>query len=348
MSDIPSHDPRAAAAGAIGRRAALLSLAGLAATVVRAPRAQATETRYFKVGAGPIQSRYFQIGTAIAGTVSAPAGLHGCDRGRVCGVPGLIGIAISTNGPVENLRLVAARHVDAGLCQGGLIMMTLAKPGAAGTPGGSDAISVIAPLYQEFAHLVVLADSPIREVADLRGRRVSIGDDSSGCPYVAQQVLAAARLPERQVKIQKLAPGVAADRLVAREIDAFFCIEGAPSPIIQELASGTDIRLIPIDADGRLLPKLPYSAAATIPDESYRGIGPTRTVGMPALLACHSSLEPDLVYAIVQAMWRSQNRSLRDALASESPPNAFMPAATAGLPLHPGAERFYRDFGKPG
>jgi uncharacterized protein len=305
------------------------------------------ETRYFRVASGPIQSRSFRIGTAIAGTVSAPVGLRGCDRDRVCGVPGLIGLAVSTNGPVENLRLVANRGAEAGLCQGGLIAMAHAKSGAAGSLAGSEAISVLAPLYQEFVHLVVLADSPIKEVADLRGRRVSLGDESGGGPFAAQQVLAAARLSERQVRISNLTPGAAADQLVAREIDAFFCVEGSPSPVIQELASGIDIRLVPIEADGRLLAKLPLSAASTIPDESYRGVGPTKTVGMPAFLAGHSSLEPDLVYAVVQAMWRRENRALRDAIASGRALNTFRPAADSDLPLHPGAERFYRDFGMP-
>jgi len=149
------------------------------------------------------------------------------------------------------------------------------------------------------------------------------------------------------VRISNLTPGAAADQLVAREIDAFFCVEGSPSPVIQELASGIDIRLVPIEADGRLLAKLPLSAASTIPDESYRGVGPTKTVGMPAFLAGHSSLEPDLVYAVVQAMWRRENRALRDAIASGRALNTFRPAADSDLPLHPGAERFYRDFGMP-
>jgi len=156
---------------AIGRRAALLG--GLAACLSRPSSAMTAETRYFRVASGPIQSRSFRIGTAIAGTVSAPVGLRGCDRDRVCGVPGLIGLAISTNGPVENLRLVANRGAEAGLCQGGLIAMAHAKSGAAGSLAGSEAISVLAPLYQEFVHLVVLADSPIKEVADLRATRLA-------------------------------------------------------------------------------------------------------------------------------------------------------------------------------
>jgi TRAP transporter TAXI family solute receptor len=330
-----------------GRRAALRCLGGLAASLISRGRAEAVETSYFKIASGPIQSRYFRAGTAIAGAVSAPPGLRGCERDRVCGVPGLIGVATSTGGPLDNLRLIASRRVEGGLSQGSLIAMTHPESGPVGPLGGGSSIRVIAPLYQDFAHLVVLADSPIRGVVDLRGRRVSLGDDSCGGPFVGQQVLAATRLSERQLRISHLALALAAERLVAQEIDAFFCIEGLPSPVIHELASNVDIRLVPIEADSRLLAKLPLSAEATIPAETYRGVGPTSTASMPAFLAGHSGLEPDLVYALVQAIWRPENRALRDTIAFGHSPDASRPATTFDLPLHPGAERFYRAFVTP-
>ena len=330
-----------------GRRAALHCLGGLAASLISPGRAEGVETSYFKIASGPIQSRYFRAGTAIAGAVSAPLGLRGCERDRVCGVPGLIGVATSTSGPLDNIRLIASRRVEGGLSQGSLIAMARSESGAVGPLGGGSAVCVIAPLYQDFVHLVVLADNPVRGVADLRGRRVSLGDDSCGGPYVGQQILAAAHLSERQLRVSHLALPLAAERLVAREIDAFFCIEGLPSPVIHELASNVDIRLVPIEAEGRLLAKLPLSAEATIQAESYRGVEATPTMSIPAFLAGHSGLEADLVYALVQAIWRPENRSLRDTIAFGHSPDASRPATTFDLPLHPGAERFYRTFAVP-
>lgn len=330
-----------------GRRAALHCLGGLTACLIAPGRAAATETSYFKIASGPIQSRYFRAGTAIAGAVSAPPGLRGCERDRVCGVPGLIGVATSTSGPLDNIRLISSRRVEGGLSQGSLIAMAQSASGAVGPLGGGTAVRVLAPLYEDFVHLVVLADSPIRGIADLRGRRVSLGDDSCGGPYVAQQILAAANLAERLLKISHLALPLAAERLVSREIDAFFCVEGLPSPVIQELASNVDIRLVPIEADSRLLAKLPLSTEAAIPAESYRGVGRTPTAGMPAFLAGHADLDADLVYALVQAIWRPGNRSLRDTIAFGHSADTSRPAATFNLPLHPGAERFYRAFGMP-
>ena len=115
-----------------------MGLGGLAASLILPRRAQTAETSYFKVASGPIQSRYFRIGTAIAGGISAPLGLRGCERDRVCGVPGLIGVATSTSGPLDNIRLIANRRVEAGLSQGSLIAMAQSGSGAVGRLEGGE------------------------------------------------------------------------------------------------------------------------------------------------------------------------------------------------------------------
>jgi uncharacterized protein len=331
----------------LGRRAALTGLGGLAASLILPRRAQAIETSYFKVASGPIQSRYFRVGTAIAGGISAPVGLRGCERDRVCGVPGLIGVATSTGGPLDNIRLIANRRVEAGLSQGSLIAMAHSGSGAAGRLEGGDSLCAITPLYQDFAHLVVLADSPIRGIADLRGRRVSLGDDSCGGPYIGQQVLSAANLSERQVRTSHLSLAAAAERLAARDIDALFCTEGLPSPVIHELASNVAIRLLPIEAETRLLAKLPLSTETAIPAEAYPGVERTPTASIPAFLVGHAGLSEELVYALAQAISRPENRLLRETIGLGHLLDAPRRAKSFELPMHPGAERFYRDFGMP-
>ena len=139
----------------------------------------------------------------------------------------------------------------------------------------------------------------------------------------------------------------AAERLAAREIDAFFCVEGLPSPVIHELASAVAIRLVPIEPESRLLARLPLSTEAAIPAEAYPGVERTPTVSIPAFLAGHAGLAEELVYALAQAISRSENRLLRETIGPGHLLDAARRASTFDLPMHRGAERFYRDFGMP-
>lgn len=331
---------------AVSRRGIVLGLAGLATPLIGAAQAQPAGMQYFRIAAGPVQSRYFQFGTALAETVSTPAGLRTCGRDRVCGAPGLIGIATTTSGPNDNLRLIAGRHVEAGLLPSRLLALLQAGANIAAQPSGNDALRVLAPLYQELVHLVVMADSPVTRIADLRGRRVCLGDDSSGGPQLPKQILAAAGLQSRHVKASQLSLAEAAERLADGQIDAFFCVEGQPSPTIRELAIKADIRLVPIGTEYGLGANVPLSTEAVISEDVYRGVGRTPTLGFLAVWAGHVSLDTDLVYALTRAVWHSGNRLLRDTVLAGAPA-PLQRAASLDLPYHPGAKQFYRDFGTP-
>jgi len=346
MSEPVSKLANAAASGSISRRGVLRGLAGLAAAPIGIAHAQPAGMQYFRIAAGPVQSRYFQLGTALAETISAPAGLRTCGRDRVCGVPGLIAIATTTNGPGDNFRLIAGRQIEAGLLPSRLIAAPQAARTAAQT-NGNDALCILAPLYYELVHLVVMADSPVLRIADLRGRRVCLGDDSSGGPHLPQQVLAAAGLQSRHVKASQRPLAEAAESLVDGEIDAFFCVEGQPSPTIRELSSRADIRLVPIGPEYGLSANLPIATDAMISGDAYRGVGRTPTVGFLAVWAGHVSLDTALVYALTRAVWHSDNRLLRETIAAASASALVQKATSLELPFHPGSPRFYRDFGMP-
>jgi len=338
---------RSCAGTPIGRRGVVLALASVTAGLIGPAHAQPPGTRYFRIAAGPIQSRSFQVGTAIAETVSAPPGLRACGRDRVCGVAGLIGVATTTNGPLDNARLISGRQVEAGLIPASLFPRVQSDTKTVDPPNGGSPLCVLAPLYDEFVHLVVMADSLVTRITDLRGRRVCVGDDSSGGPYLPQQILSAAGLQSRHVKTLQLDLTQAAESLANREIDAFFCIEGLPSPTIQELASRADIRLIPLGAEYGPGKGVPLSTDAVIADGIYRGVDRTPTLGTLAIWAGHADLDSELVYATTRAVWHTDNRLLRDMTTSIGSSDAIRRAVSLGLPFHPGAMRFYRDLGMP-
>lgn len=342
----PDRDRATGAAIALDRRSVLMAGAGaLAMTVARPLQAVMVEHRYIRLASGPADSRAFQAGTAIAGAISAPIGSRRCLPEQVCGIPGVIGLTTATRGPTDNLRRLARQEVEAALSQAGVVAAALGGTGEVGDPAASRELRVIAPLYPEFVHLVVLADSRIQSLRDLRGRRVSIGNDATGGMHIARDVLAAAGLGKRDLKIRELDGAEAAEQLVRGDIDAFFFIEGAPSPTVHDLARSADIRLIAIESD-TLPAKSPRYDRAVLAADVYQGVAATPTVSVPALLLAHASMNEEIAFGLARVLWQLERRAAPGALfAGGLLTKASL--ADSALPFHPGAERFYRDLGAP-
>jgi TRAP transporter TAXI family solute receptor len=303
----------------------------------------------FQVATGSTAGTYFPMGELIAGIVSHPPGLARCETRGVCGPPGLIVSARTSEGAVANVLAVNAGGVDSGLAQANVVADAVAGRGAFRKAGRQTHIRAIADLFPETVQLVVAAKSHIAKVADLRGKRVSLGAEGSGADVIAREILDAYGVPESRLKVRNESYDVAAGLLQRGKIDAFFFQGGTPSPLIGDLVEGGTARLIAIDgkARRRLLARVPSLAAGTIPADVYPGMGPIQTVSSRTLWVVKDSVSPDIVYGILRALFHPANRALLDA----SEPSARyirLDAAAEGLtaPLHPGALRFYRDMGK--
>jgi TRAP transporter TAXI family solute receptor len=317
-----------------------------AVAAARPLRADMSEHRYIRLASGSPDSRAFQTGTAIAAAISAPIGTRRCLPEQICGVPGVIGLTTTTRGPADNLRRLARLEVEAALSQTSVVAAALAGTADVGDPVAIRGLRTIAPLYPEFLHLVVLADSPIQTVRDLRGRRVSIGSDTTGGAHLAREILEAYGFKPRDVATRELDAAEAAEQLARGDIDAFFLVEGAPSPTVFELARTAEIRLIPIEADAVLAKSSRYDRAA-LPADAYHGVGATPTISTPALLLAHTNLSDELAYGIARVLWQVERRATPGAAVAGGLATKASLAGDAALPLHPGAERFYRDLGAP-
>src|SRR6185437_7525731 len=181
-------------AGALLRAAAA---ALLAATTLAAPVAAAPEPapRFFRIAAASTTGTYFVIGAEIANAISKPPGARDCAHGGSCGVAGLVAVAQATQGSIENALLVGSGQVEAAFiaadvarwaysgrspqlrsCRGAPESGTalLAKSGAISN------LRAIAALFPEGVHLVARADAKIKTLADLKGKRVAMGEPGSG------------------------------------------------------------------------------------------------------------------------------------------------------------------------
>jgi TRAP transporter TAXI family solute receptor len=311
----------------------------------------AQETQFFRIGAAATSGTFFEIGGVVASAISKPPGSPPCDRGKNCGVPGLIAVALATQGSVENLRMIAADQIESGIAQSDIAGWAYAGTGIFAADGPMKGLRAIANLFPEDVQIVVRDDSPIQSVADLKGRRISLGQMGSGTLADARVILAAAGLSEKDVAAEYLRPGVAAANMTEGALDGFFLIGGTPVPVIRALASTIPVRLVPIDDE--VLAKLKKSSTSyrrsVVPAGTYPGIDvETPSIGFNALWIVSADESDDLIYAITKALWNEASRRL---LAAHNPigRQVRLEDAIEGLtvPLHPGAKRFYQEAGLP-
>ncbi|MGC9953705.1 MAG: TAXI family TRAP transporter solute-binding subunit [Rhizomicrobium sp.] len=323
--------------------AAVAGLAVLAASHAQPPRLS------FEVATGSTAGTYFPMGELIAGIVSHPPGLARCEVGGVCGPPGLIVSARTSEGAVDNVLAVNAGSVDSGLAQANVVADAVAGRGVFRKVGPQKHLRAIASLFPETVQLVAAAKSHIVRVADLSGKRVSLGAEGSGAGVVGREILAAYAIAESRLKVRSDSYDVDAGLLQQGKIDAFFFLGSTPSPLISDLVARGAARLIAIDgkARRRLLARVPSLSADAIPAGAYPGMGTIQTVSSRTLWVVKDSASPDVVYGILRALFHPANRALLDA-GERSARYIRLGEATSGLtaPLHPGAARFYRDMGK--
>lgn len=336
----------------IGRRALLTGLLGAAALAGGLPRGLAAQDiRYFRIGTGTTSGTYFPIGGLIANAISNPPGSRPCDRGGSCGVPGLIAVAQATLGSVENIELLRAGALEAGLGQADIAHGAYTGTGTFTGKAPFEGLRTIGMLYAEAIQLVVRADSDLQTVGDLKGRAVSLGEEGSGVLVEARVVIDAFGLKEGELKAAYLKPGTAADRLARGELDAFFMVGGVPVAAVTDVATRLPIRLIPLDgamAD-QLRARQRFYIAQTIPADVYPGVAETPTLSVGAELLVRADLNADLVHGVTKALWHENTRRL---LIEGHPKgrsfDRLKAVANVSVPLHPGAERYYREVGLVG
>lgn len=307
----------------------------------------AQELRFFRIGTGTTGATYFPIGGLIANAISNPPGSRPCERGGSCGVPGLIAVAQATSGSVENLNLMAAGTLESAMSQADIAFWAHTGTGPYEGRPPMTGLRAIANLYPETVHLVVRADAGIDDVGDLAGKVVSLGDEGSGTLVEARAILAAHGLDESDVDARYLRPGPAADRLAEGGIDAFFIVAGQPVAAVTDAAARVPIRLVELAGpEAEDLLDFPFFVETEIAAGVYPGVPATRTLAVGAQWLVREDVDEDLVYGITRALWHPSTQLL---LAGGHPRGAEIVPGNAltglAVPLHAGAERFYREAG---
>ncbi len=308
----------------------------------------AQDITYFRIGTGPSDSTYFPIGGLLANIVSNPPGSRACDDGGSCGVPGLIAVAQSTEGALYNVEAIGRGEIESGLSQADITHWAFNGTGPFAESGEISSLSAIANLYPEVIHVVVRKGAGIEEMADLVGKRVSLGPLQSGTRVEAEIILEAYGLSAADMEALDLLPGPASDLLREGGLDAFFVVGGVPVKAVADLVEDVEIALLPLGGEeaDRLIARFPFLAVGVIPAAAYKSTRNTLTLAVGAEWIVATAVEEELVYGLTRALWHPSARKLLDR---GHPDGQWIQLETAlqglAIPLHPGAERYYREVG---
>ncbi|MDZ4164287.1 MAG: TAXI family TRAP transporter solute-binding subunit [Smithellaceae bacterium] len=308
---------------------------------------------FFVIATGGTGGAYYPLGGVLAQALS--------DK-----VPDVIVTAQAGNASVQNCNLIGARQVESAFVQSNIAYN--AYQGVeqfAGKPVKN--LRAIASLYPETIQIVARAEAGIRTIADIKGKRLIPGDRGSGTEVDTKNVLAALGLTYADFAgTDFLGFSGAAQRLKDKQTDVTFNTAGFPTAAIVELATTTDVVLVPLDdktiAD--LVKTHPFYARVNIPAGTYKGV--TRavpTITTMALWVVDANVSDDVVYRLTNALWEKGKFALRKGAgdaADIAPSGAEIMAqfhaqgknvtlATAmdgiAIPFHPGAAKFYREKG---
>ncbi len=326
-----------------------LAAAAAVATTLAAGAAGAQDMQFFRIATGGTAGTYFPIGGLIANAISNPPGSRACEEGGSCGVPGLVATAVASNGSVANVNGIAGGSLESGFSQSDVAYWAHSGTGIFADKGAVEKVRAIANLYPESIHLVARADAGINSVADLKGKKVSLDEPGSGTLVDARLILEAYGLSESDVEAEFLKPNQAADLMRDNNMDAFFFVGGFPAGAITELATSLPITLVPItgsEAEG-LLGKYEFFAKHVVPGGTYQGVdADTETVSVGAQWITSADQPDDLVYEITKALWNKNSRALLDSGHAKGKSITLETALDGvGIPLHPGAERYYKEAG---
>ncbi|WP_375553475.1 TAXI family TRAP transporter solute-binding subunit [Roseovarius mucosus] len=321
------------------------------ATALMAGTAMAQSPTFFRIGTGGAGGTYFPIGGTIANGISSPPGSRPCEEGGQCGVPGLIAIAQSTTASVFNNAAVQNGELEAGLAAADV---TREMYLGVGTFEGKkhDKLRLVANLFPEDLHLVMPAGATLDGLGDLAGKRVGIAQAGSGTQVAVLKMLEEWGVNRDNMEEAELNNSQSAERLADGQLDAFFYAAGWPVAAMVQLASTKGMTLYSFSDEEmqKINDVVPAYIPSKIPGGVYEGIDDdTMTPAVSAYLVVSSDLSDDLVYGITKALWNDNTRNLLDNGHAKGklirPETALNGVDSLGVPLHPGAERFYREAG---
>ena len=293
---------------------------------------------FITIGTGGVTGVYYPTGGAICRLVNKNRAEHGVR----CTVE-------STGGSIFNLNTIAAGELDMGVAQSDWQYHAYHGSSQFAEKGPNQELRAVFSVHAEPFTVVARADAGIAAFADLKGKRVNIGNPGSGQRGTMEVLMGALGWTVDDFQLaSELKSAEQSRALCDNKIDAFAITVGHPSANIKEAATACDA--VVVDVSGEVVDQLvaenSYYRYATIPGGMYRGTdADVNTFGVGATFVSSTKTSPDTVYQVVKAVFENFEdfKQLHPAFGTLTKEQMVKDGLSA--PLHDGAARYYREAG---
>ncbi len=316
----------------------LTGVAALGMVLALGGTADAQDEKFITIGTGGQTGVYFVVGQSICGLVNRGQAEHGIR----CTAP-------STGGSIANINAIREGSMDMGVAQSDWQFHAFNGSSQFEEQGAFEDLRAVFSVHGEPFNVIARADSGIETFTDLKGKRVNVGNPGSGQLATMEVVMDAMGWTMDDFALaSQLQPAEQAAALGDNNVDAIIYTVGHPNGSIQEATTTVDSKLIPVDTPeiAALVEERPYYAWATVPGGMYTGTDEdVKTFGVKATFVTSAGVDEEVIYQVVKAVFDNFDRfkSLHPAFANLT--EEEMVADGLSAPLHPGAERYYRERG---
>lgn len=297
--------------------------------------AQAQERVFFGIATGGTGGTYYPLGGMLAQVISNNTELDGKK---------LSATAETGNASVANAGLLGRGAIESAFVAADVLDAAYKGKNQFEDKAVKN-VRALGALYPETVQL--LAQPELETFEDLKGHSVSSGSPGSGQWQLLGDLLAAHGMTREDISEDYSSFSQSAEKIKDGNLDASLITAGSPTASITELANGHEISIIPLSGEPikKLQETQPYYVSATLPAGTYEGVDTDiETLAVRAIWATHADLPEDVAYAVTKALYENI-----DTLAKVHVKGKEISLETAlesvSIPLHPGAERYYREKG---
>lgn len=311
-------------------------LSAFALAFALSPSAQAEE--FVTIGTGGVTGVYYPTGGSVCRLMNKLRK----ETGIRCTVE-------STGGSVYNINTIREGELEFGVAQSDWQFHAYNGTSKFEEDGPFEGLRAVFSVHAEPFNVMVRKDAGIDSFDDLVGKRVNVGNPGSGQRGTMEVLMAAKGWDMDTFGLAtELRSAEQSGALCDNQIDAFVITAGHPSGNLTEAATTCDVKLVPVtgEAVDTLIEDNAYYRSATIPGGMYRGTdGDVKTFGVGATIVTSADVSDEAVYALVSAVFNNFDafKGFHPAFATLT--KQEMVSAGLSAPLHPGAEKFYKEQG---
>lgn len=300
--------------------------------------AGAAEKRFISIGTGGVTGVYYPTGGAICRLVNKDRKRHGIR----CSVE-------STGGSVYNINTIRAGELDMGVAQSDWQYHSYNGTSKFKDKGPFKELRAVFSVHPEPVTVLARADSGIKDIGDVKGKRLNIGNPGSGTRATWEVLESALGWKRSDLKLATgFKSAEMAQKMCDNQIDSYFWLVGHPSASTKEAVTTCDAVIVNVTGPqvDKLVKDNSYYRYATIPGGMYKGTpNDVKTFGVGATFVSSTKTDPDVVYEVVKAVFENfdQFRKLHPAFKNLKKEEMVKDSLSA--PLHLGAAKYYREAG---